>query len=257
MMQFNFSRLAIVLVMFGLSASPNMADLPSLRLDGTMGKGSAYRDPYHYTKLDYDAAKANPYKVGIMKRISKKDSEFASLDAALEGLRNWREVDKELREQYVEVVKTEYDLSEKEIKTAKAYPHIFPQEAKTGKRIFTSRVMKLGDSEFSVNSCSFFGKGDWNGDGVPEVFVRHDDGATHAGARSQIRVFSENGDFVCYINMGTIQMGRHRVYDYNNDGKVELVYMPKYKKGEYVILACPAQNEELEPFRMGGNSLFH
>jgi hypothetical protein len=237
----------VVLASFALTA---FADIPDMRLDGSWGKGEYYQDPYKYTSRDYERVAKNPHGIAIKKRIGKSDPGFAELEENLKALGKWDELDKELREHYVKKVKTEFDLSEKERQTAKAYPNRFPNEAKTGKRVYVSEVLKLGDKEYRVNNCRFFGKGDWNGDGVPEVFIRWDDYATHAGAQSAIWVFSENGDFVCSIGLMTLQMGMHRVYDYNGDGRVELVFMPEYNQGEYIVLGAPAEGEEAEPYDM-------
>jgi hypothetical protein len=233
-------------------ASILCADIPSPRLDGSWGKGPAYKDPYNYSKLDYDKVRQNPYNIIIKERINRNDSGFHNLKSNLENLEKWDVTDKKLRSQYVKEVKTEYDLNEKEKQTAQAYPNMFPNEAKTGKRVYVSNVMKLGEKEYSVNNCTFFGKGDMNGDGIPEIFIRHSDNATHAGAQSQIQVFSENGDFVCYIYLETLFMGMHKVYDYDGDGLVELIYMPKHKEGEFIVLSCAKEGKEYEPFKMGG-----
>lgn len=225
-----------------------LADLPSLRLDGSWGKGEAYEDPYQYSEQDFAAAAKNPYKVGIKERIKKGDNEYATIEAKLKSLPKWDQLGQELSDKYVKQVRTEFDLTEKEQQTVKAYSHQFSDEAKTGKRVYVSKVMKLGEKEYRVNGCRFFGRGDWNGDGVPEVFLRYDDGATHAGARSKIKVFSENGDLVFYMDLMTLYMGAQRVYDYNGDGKVDLVIMPDGKAKEYLVLSCPDEGEELEPF---------
>lgn len=233
-----------------LTTAISFADLPSLRLDGTWGKGEAYKDPYKYDQPDREAAAQNPYRIGIMKRVAKGDAEYETIMQKIKSLPKWDVTDKELQERYVESVKTEYDLTEKELQTAKAYPGQFSTEAKTGKRVYVSRVMKLGDKKYRANSCRFFGAGDWNGDGVNEVFLRWDDGATHAGAHSNIQVFSENGDYVFFMGLQTIYMGPHRVFDYDGDGKVELVVMPDGKTNEFLILACPGEGQELEPYSM-------
>ncbi|MGM0601466.1 MAG: FG-GAP repeat domain-containing protein, partial [Candidatus Rifleibacteriota bacterium] len=228
------------------------ADIPTLRLDGSYGKSPIHTDPYNYSKLDYETARKNPLNIGIKERIGKTDHRFNELKSNLKNLENWKTRDSRLRKQYVKEVKSEFELTEKEKQTAQAYSDRFPNEAKTGKRVYVSKVLKLGDKEYRVNDCWFVGKGDMNGDGIPEIFVKHSDNATHGGARSQIRIFSENGDFVGFINLMTLYSGPQAVYDYDNDGRVELVYMPENKKGEFLILACPADGEELEPFPMGG-----
>lgn len=245
-----FCKTAVLASAFCFSAAISFADIPSLRLNGSWGKGEVYKDPYKYDQPDRAAAAKNPYKIGIMKRVSKGEPEFDTIMETMKTLPKWDVIDKELQDKYVKSVRTEYDLTEKELKTAKAYPGQFPSEAKTGKRVYTSRVMKLGDKEYRTNNCRFFGVGDWNGDGVNEVFLRWDDGATHAGANSNIQVFSENGDYVFFMGLETIYMGPHRVFDYNGDGKVELVVMPEGKTNEFFILACPGEGEEFEPYTM-------
>ena len=249
-----FTKTAVIASFLCFSTMVSFADLPSLRLDGSWGKGELYRDPYKYDNYDREAAAKNPYRIGIMKRVAKGDDEYETIMNKIKSLPKWDVTDKELQERYVKSVKTEYDLTEKELQTAKAYPGQFPHEAKTGKRVYVSRVMKLGDKQYRANSCRFFGAGDWNGDGVNEVFLRWDDGATHAGAHSTINVFSENGDFVFFIDLQTIHMGPHRVFDYNGDGKVELVVMPDGSKDECLVLACPQDGEELDAYSMPQSS---
>ena len=228
------------------------ADLPTLQLDGSYGKSPIHSDPYNYSKLDYEAARKNPLNIGIKKRISKPDRGFDELNNNLKNLEDWKTRETRLRDLYVKEVKSEFELTEKEKQTAQAYPHRFPNEAKTGKRVYVSKVLKLGEKEYRVNDCVFLGKGDMNGDNIAEIFVKHSDNATHAGARSQIRIFSDNGDFVGFIDLKTMFVGSQAVYDYDNDGRVELVYMPEHKKGEFLILGCPKSGEEFESFTMGG-----
>ena len=229
------------------------ADIPPMRLNGSWSKTPLYNDPYKYSKLDYKKANTNPYKIVVKKRVKKNDPEIELIDKKISTLKSYKERDSILRKEYVKQIRNEFDLTEKEKKTAKAYPRRFPNEAKTGKRVYVSNVMKIGKKEYSVNDCRFRGKGDLNGDGVPEIFLSYSDGATHAGARSEIRVFSEQGDFVCYINLRTLYSGHTVVYDYDGDGKVELVYMPDTKDGEYLILGCSEDGGDLDLFKMGGD----
>lgn len=251
----SFNKFKFLCLGFFVSLSAYaFADIPMLRIDGSYGKTPVHQDPYNYSKLDYQAVRKNPLNIGVKRIVDKTDPNFSTLESKLKALGDWKTRDQKLREQYVKVVKTELELSEKEKKTALAYPGQFPHEAKTGKRVYVSKVMKLGNEEYSVNDCWFLGKGDMNGDGVAEIFVVHSDNATHAGAMSQIRIFSENGDFVGFVNLMTMYSGLKAVYDYDNDGRVELIFAPKHEDGKFIILGCPKNDEQLEPFSMGNNA---
>lgn len=231
-----------------------LADIPSRQLDGSFSKGNPYRDDYPFAERDYDAMEKNPLQIGVKKQIPAAGPEVASITARFEKA-DYNAIDGELRKKYVKAVRKEFDLTPKEKATVEAYPDEFPVEKKLGKRVQVSEVMKLGDKEYDCNGCRFLAAGDWNGDGVPEVFLRYDDGATHAGAMSEIRVFSEDGAFVWACDLSSLRMGWHGVFDADGDGKVELVMNPG-GTGDFVVLGSPKPGETLKPFVNTGLSEF-
>lgn len=240
-------RRLLILFLLAAVSGPLSADIPNLQLDGTYSKENPYRNDYPYTELDVAAMEKNPYGVGIKAKISEDSPEFASLTEQFKAI-DYKLHSEDLYAKYVRKEEKEIELTEKEKEIANAYPEQFPVESSQGVRIQTSNVLKLADKEYNCNGAFFLGAGDWNGDKVDEVFMRFNDGATHAGAMSYIRVFSENGDYVWATSMMTLGMGFIGLFDYDDDGRVELLLNPG-KPDCYIVLGCSATGEKLEPYQ--------
>jgi hypothetical protein len=236
----------MVLVYVCVLALPCLGDMPSMRLDGSWSKDSLHPDDYPFTELDYSAMEKNPFGIGIKGRVPGGTPESAEMIEKIK-VACLPETVKEIETAHVKTVQKEFELTEQERKTVEAYPSEFPLESKLGKRVQISRVLSLGDREYSFNQCQMIGKGDWNGDGRMEIFVRFNDGATHAGAASEIRVFSENGDFVWATTLSTLHMGWAGVLDVDGDGRAELVFAPRHDQ-DYLILAASRPDQTLEPY---------
>lgn len=237
----------LLLLAFAAFIGPLSADIPQLQLDGTYSKESPYKNDYPYSIQDVEGMRKNPHGAGIKAKIPEDSPEFSSLTSKFEGL-DYKIRDEDLRAKHVHVEEKEIELTEKEREVANAYPQEFPVESSRGVRVQTSAVLKLADKEYNCNGGFFLGEGDWNGDKVNEVFIQFNDGATHAGARTTIKVFSENGDYVWSTTLMTLRMGWTGVLDYDNDGLVELV-LNSGEPRSYQVIGCPAAGEKLEPYQ--------
>ncbi len=239
-----------LLALVVLACSAARADIPSLQLDGTYSKASPHADPYPYTTLDFERARANPLGLVVGRTVSRTDPALASLEEKLNRF-PYAEMDARMRKQYVQVVEREFELTDKEKEVVTAHPFEFPEESKRGKRVARSEVLKLGDKEYSFVGCQFRGAADLDGDGSKELVVQWFDGATHAGARAQVRVFSLEGEFLWFREFeGPGGGGGGTLVDVDGNGRHALVLSSD--KVEIMAFSAGARGVTLDP---GSDSL--
>lgn len=239
-----------LLALVVLTCSAAWADIPSLQLDGTYSKASPHADPYPYTALDFEHARANPLGLVVGRTLSRTGPAYAPLGEKLKQF-PYAEMDARMRKQYVQVVEREFELTDKEKEVVTGHPFEFPEESRRGKRVARSEVLKLGDKEYSFVGCQFRGAADLDGDGSKELVVQWFDGATHAGARAQVRVFSQQGEFLWYREFeGPGGGGGGTLIDVEGNGRHSLVLSSD--NVEIMAFSAAARGVPLDP---GSDSL--